>query len=89
MTRIASISTHPIAVPRPLPVWTAHEEIHAWSVILTEVNRFAWPGFDLRPIAGREPRIDYGFVPPALFEQIRAGILRMVRSGKRTTTPRN
>ena len=38
MTRIASISTHPISVPRPVPVWTAHEEIKAWSVILTEVK---------------------------------------------------
>jgi L-alanine-DL-glutamate epimerase-like enolase superfamily enzyme len=38
MTRIATIATHPIAVPRPQPVWTAHEEIRAWSVILTEVR---------------------------------------------------
>ena len=38
MTRIAAISTHPISVPRPIPVWTAHEEIRAWSVILTEVR---------------------------------------------------
>src|SRR5260370_33055937 len=38
MTRIASIKTYPISVPRPAPVWTAHEEIKAWSVILTEVT---------------------------------------------------
>jgi len=38
MTRIASIATYPISVPRPQPVWTAHEEIKAWSVILTEVK---------------------------------------------------
>jgi L-alanine-DL-glutamate epimerase-like enolase superfamily enzyme len=38
MTRIASIKTYPISVPRPEPVWTAHEEIRAWSVILTEVK---------------------------------------------------
>ena len=38
MTRIASISTYPISVPRPVPVWTAHEEIRAWSVILTEIK---------------------------------------------------
>jgi L-alanine-DL-glutamate epimerase-like enolase superfamily enzyme len=25
-------------VPRPQPVWTAHEELRAWSVILTEVR---------------------------------------------------
>ena len=38
MTRIASISTHPVSVPRPVPVWTAHEEIRAWSAILTEIK---------------------------------------------------
>src|SRR6202163_3640386 len=38
MTRIASIATHMISVPRPLPVWTAQEESKAWSVILTEVK---------------------------------------------------
>jgi D-galactarolactone cycloisomerase len=38
MTRIASVKTYPVSVPRPAPVWTAHEEIKAWSVILTEVR---------------------------------------------------
>jgi hypothetical protein len=57
-------------------------------VILTEVNRFAWPGYDLRPISTRDSRIDYGFLPPALFDQIKAGILTMIRSGMRTTTLR-
>jgi L-alanine-DL-glutamate epimerase-like enolase superfamily enzyme len=38
MIRIASVSTHMISVARPEPVWTAHEELLAWSVILTEVR---------------------------------------------------
>src|SRR5262249_51000057 len=38
MTRIASVTTHMISVPRPFPVWTAHEESKAWNVILTEVR---------------------------------------------------
>src|SRR3954453_9756935 len=38
MARIAEIKTHPVSVPRPEPVWTAHEELKAWSVILTEVK---------------------------------------------------
>src|ERR1051326_2719623 len=38
MTRIASIVSHPISVPRPEPLWTAHEEITAWSVILVAVT---------------------------------------------------
>ncbi|MBT2326375.1 type II toxin-antitoxin system PemK/MazF family toxin [Variovorax paradoxus] len=58
-------------------------------VILTEVNRFTWPGYDLRPITTGDSRVDYGFLPPALFDQIKAGILTMIRSGKRTTTSRD
>src|SRR5207248_1271557 len=38
MTRIASIATYPVSVPRAEPVWTAQEESRAWSVILTEVK---------------------------------------------------
>jgi L-alanine-DL-glutamate epimerase-like enolase superfamily enzyme len=38
MTRIASVATHMISVPRPQPVWTAHEESKAWNVILTELR---------------------------------------------------
>jgi mandelate racemase/muconate lactonizing enzyme-like protein len=38
MTKIASAETYMISVPRPQPVWTAHEESKAWNVILTEVR---------------------------------------------------
>ena len=38
MSRIASVKTHQIAVPRRQPVWTAHEQSTAWNVILTEVR---------------------------------------------------
>lgn len=44
---------------------------------LDELNRFAWPGFDLRPIPGKPDRFDYGMLPRALFEQLRAGILKL------------
>jgi L-alanine-DL-glutamate epimerase-like enolase superfamily enzyme len=38
MTKIASIATYPVSVPREVPVWTAHERSTAWSAILTEVK---------------------------------------------------
>jgi hypothetical protein len=39
-------------------------------VILDEVNIFTWPGFDLRPIRRGETRIDYGLLPPKLFDRL-------------------
>ncbi len=38
MSRIASIKTTMISVPRGEPVWTAHERSKAWNVILTELR---------------------------------------------------
>lgn len=42
---------------------------------LDELNRFVWPGFDLRPIPGRAGQFAYGMLPPGLFEQLRQGIV--------------
>jgi hypothetical protein len=43
---------------------------------LDELNRFAWPGFDLRPIRGSPDKYEYGMLPPGLFQQLRNGILK-------------
>lgn len=42
---------------------------------LDELNRFAWPGFDLRAVPGRPGRYEYGMLPHDLFERLRRGIL--------------
>ncbi|MCC7045171.1 MAG: hypothetical protein IT562_00525 [Alphaproteobacteria bacterium] len=47
---------------------------------LDELNRFAWPGFDLRPLPGQPGRYDYGMLPPRLFQQLREAILARQRS---------
>jgi hypothetical protein len=42
---------------------------------LDELNEFAWPGYDLRPIPGTD-EYAYGMLPQALFEQLYQGIVR-------------
>jgi hypothetical protein len=54
----------------------------AW-VIVTELNQFIWPGFDLYPIPGQPNRYDYGFLPPKLFREIRTRIVALDASLKR------
>jgi PemK-like, MazF-like toxin of type II toxin-antitoxin system len=51
---------------------------------LDELNSFAWPGYDLRPIPGKAGRYDYGMLPPGLFRQLREGILarQKARAGR-------
>jgi len=38
VSNIAAVATFPISVPRPEPVWTAHERSTAWNAILTQVT---------------------------------------------------
>jgi hypothetical protein len=49
------------------------DRARSWAVT-DELNRFVWPGHDLRVRSDEPSRFDYGFLPPALFRQIRAGI---------------
>ena len=51
---------------------------------LDELNRFAWPGYDLRTIPGRPGEYAYGLLPRPLFEQLRAAILerQKARAGR-------
>jgi hypothetical protein len=46
-------------------------------VICGEINRFVWPGPDLRSIPGRPGDIVYGDLPYRLFEQIKERMLRL------------
>lgn len=54
-----------------------------------ELNRFAWPGFDLRPMAGRPGAQAYGMLPPDLFEKLKQGILRRQKDQPITPVPRD
>lgn len=56
---------------------------------IDEMNSFAWPGIDLRPIPGKSGEYVYGMLPRKLFEQIRQGILDRQKSRKGTIAPRS
>jgi hypothetical protein len=64
------------------------DEARSW-VILDEVNEFAWPGFDLRPIPPSRDRFAYGFLPPRLFEQLMLKLARVWTAGQGKSTPRD
>jgi len=56
----------PPAVKRRLGL----DEARSW-IVVSEINRFVWPGPDLRPVSAAEPgRFEYGFLPPGLFRQV-------------------
>jgi len=50
-------------------------------VVVSEVNRFRWPGPDLRPIAGTDPpRFSYGLLPARLFLGLRQRLVYIASS---------
>lgn len=58
-------------------------------VVLTEANRFIWPGPDLRPSrSGDAESVAYGYLPYALFERVRLGFLAALTSRRATTIAR-
>lgn len=67
-----------VAIEIPLPVkrHLGLDSERSW-VILDEFNVFAWPGYDLRPIKEKDGRVEYGFLPPRLFDQIIETIRRL------------
>jgi hypothetical protein len=56
---------------------------------LDELNRFSWPGYDLRPLPGKIAKYDYGMLPKALFEALKAGILQRQRAKHGRTQDRD
>ncbi len=58
-------------------------------VIISEVNQFVWPGYDLRAIRGHKNKFAYGFLPPKLFEQIKSGVLELIIKRRSDITSRD
>ncbi len=65
------------------------DDERSW-VVLSEANRFVWPGPDLRPgRRGDAASVAYGQLPYALFETIRLKFLAAIRARRAGVVPRN
>ena len=56
-------------------------------IVLTELNRFIWPGPDIRPAPGSDSPF-YDALPDWLYERVREGIVRRVEAGRLKVTKR-
>ena len=65
------------------------DDERSW-VVLTEANRFLWPGPDLRPARpGDAASIAYGLLPFRLFETIRQKFIAAIRARRARVVPRS
>jgi hypothetical protein len=75
----------PVEVKRRLSL----DDARSW-VILSEANRFDWPGPDLRPApGGGAESVALGHLPFGLFEAIRLKFLAVIRARRMMPVPRS
>ena len=65
------------------------DDERSW-VVLSEANRFLWPGPDLRPARpGDAATVAYGQLPYTLFEEIRTKFIAAIRARRAGVVPRS
>ena len=77
-----------VEIPLPTKQRLGLDDARSW-IIVSEVNRFAWPGPDLRPVSrGASERFDYGLLPPSLFRQVRERLAACAQRQRLKAVPR-
>ena len=76
-----------IEIPQAIKKHLGLDDLRSW-VIVSEGNRFNWPGFDLRKIE-KSGDIHFGFLPPKFFNQIREALLTFNKQSKLQVVPRD
>jgi hypothetical protein len=69
-----------VPIPQSVKRHLGLDDEPSW-IVVTELNRFVWPGPDIRPVKGRDSPL-YGAIPARLFEQVKQGISNQARSGR-------
>jgi hypothetical protein len=92
---VAAITHSRPSDPHAVPLSTAVkrrlglDEAPSW-IVTSELNRFIWPGYDLRPIARDRPEaFAWGFLPVEVFAAVKRGIAAHQRSRGLRTVPRD
>ena len=58
-------------------------------IVVSEVNRFEWPGSDLRPVSrAQTDRFDFGLLPPSIFRQVRDRLAECAKAQRLKSMPR-
>jgi hypothetical protein len=77
-----------IEIPQRTKQRLGLDDERSW-VVLSEYNKFVWPGPDLRPISRtNNDQYDYGFLPPKLFDQLKMKMLEQIKKQQVRTISR-
>lgn len=77
-----------VEIPHSVKQKLRLDDDRSW-VVLSEVNRFIWPGPDLRPaIPGDSGDVVYGTLPPGFFAELLDRFLKAYDTGRTKNVPR-
>jgi len=77
-----------VELPHPVKRRLGLDDARSW-VVLTEANRFVWPGPDVRPLSPSDvATVAYGPLPYALYEEIRLKFIAALKARSARTVPR-
>jgi hypothetical protein len=63
------------------------DDARSW-VVVSETNRFVWPGPDLRPLHPSSDQVAYGYLPPRFFREVRDQLVSLYRAKRHRSTRR-
>jgi len=74
--------THAMEIPPATKLRLGLDDARSW-IVLSEANRFTWPGPDIRPFdTPRGRTISYGFLPSGFFRVVRDKFLALDAEAK-------
>lgn len=80
---------HAVELPPRVEKRLGLDDAASW-IITSELNRFVWPGYDLRPIARDKPDVfAWGFLPVEIFAELKRGIAAHQRERRLQFTARD
>lgn len=74
-----------VEIPQPVKNRLGLDDARSW-IILTESNRFVWPGPDIRPTDTESGY--YGAIPPALFEKVKRRFIELASGSSHVSVGR-
>lgn len=68
---------HAVEIPTATKARLGLDDERSW-IVVTEANRFIWPGPDLRPAKPGDPAsVSFGLLPQALYDKVREAWLAL------------
>ncbi|WP_375554679.1 hypothetical protein [Roseovarius mucosus] len=89
ITHRGAVEMTGLEIPTKLKRQLGLDEDKSW-VVASDLNRFTWPGFDLRKVPGADKdTCIYGSVPPEFLSQIRSLLASLLKKNLVATIDRD